>query len=76
MTIRSLAKHLPPDPDNTGCVLGWGLIDRTNWHFVDIYPSREVAEAEAKARGDQYTVDYGSHRLGTDDFVGGLTPPS
>lgn len=75
MTIRSLAKNLPPDPDNAGWVLGWGVVNKTTWHFVDIYPSKEAAEAEAEARGDNYTIDYGSHRLGTDDFIGGLTPP-
>ncbi|WP_081315112.1 hypothetical protein [Pseudomonas putida] len=75
MIIRSLAKNLPPDPDNEGSVLGWGLVDKTNWDFVDVYPSREVAEAEAAARGGNYTVDYGSHELGTDNYVGGLTPP-
>lgn len=77
MSIRSIAKNLPPDPDNKGWVLGWAVFkDRPDpWKFVDIYPSKSVAEAEAARLNDGYIVEYGSHRLGSDDFVGGLKPP-
>ncbi|MCQ4280490.1 hypothetical protein NA643_15455 [Pseudomonas stutzeri] len=72
MTIRSLAKNLPADPDNAGWVLGWGVVRRDTWHFVDIYATEEVAQAEAQSRGPAYSVAYGSHRLGSDDFVSGM----
>lgn len=72
MSIRSLAKNLPKDPENDGWVLGWGVVQNDPWRFVDIYASKEAAEAEAATRGSGYRVDYGSHRLGTDDFMGGL----
>ncbi|MDN4497979.1 hypothetical protein QYE73_11910 [Pseudomonas mosselii] len=78
MTIRSLAKNLPADPDNKGWVLGWGVL-RDNphpWHFVDIYADKATAQAEANRRGEGYIVEYGSHRLGSDDFVSGITPPA
>lgn len=75
MTIRSLAKNLPKDPDNAGHVLGWGVVQNSPWRFVDIYASKEAAEVEAASRGAGYRVDYGSHRLGTDDFIGGLEQP-
>ena len=76
MTIRSLAKNLPVDPDNAGCVLGWGVLrDRHPWHFVDVYAEQKTAKAEAERRGEGYVVEYGSHRLGTDDFVCGISPP-
>ncbi|HAB02354.1 MAG TPA: hypothetical protein DCE25_05260 [Pseudomonas sp.] len=75
MSISSLAKNLPNDPDNEGCVLGWGVVQSDPWRFVDIYASRDAAEAEAAARGPGYRVDYGSHRLGTDEFMGGLEHP-
>ncbi len=76
MTIRSLAKNLPADPDNAGCVLGWGVLrDRHPWHFVDVYADQKTAKAEAERRGEGYVVEYGSHRLGTDDFVCGISPP-
>jgi len=76
MSIRSLVKNLPKDPDNFNSVLGWGVIQMTPWKFVDIYASKEAAEAEAFARGPGYSVLYGTHRIGTDDFVGGLIPPN
>lgn len=75
MAIRSLAKNLPKDPDNAGSVLGWGVVQMSPWRFVDIYASKEAAEAEAASRGSGYRVEYGSHRLGTDDFMGGGEQP-
>nr|WP_225778362.1 hypothetical protein [Pseudomonas sp. Marseille-Q3773] len=76
MGIRSLAKNLPPDPGNEGWVLGWGVLrDRFPWHFVDVYADRETARAEAQRRGQGYVVEFGSHRLGSDEFVCGITPP-
>jgi hypothetical protein len=77
MSIRSLAKNLPADPDSKGWVLGWAVLkDRPfPWHLVDVYPSKAAAEAEAARLNDGYIVEYGSHRLGSDDFIGGRTPP-
>ncbi|AVU77052.1 hypothetical protein CRX69_18305 [Pseudomonas rhizophila] len=75
MSIRSLAGNLPKDPDNAGSVLGWGVVQGSPWRFVDIYASKDAAEAEAKSRGPRYRVEYGSHRLGSDDFMGGLEEP-
>ncbi|KIY42723.1 hypothetical protein MXM82_10655 [Pseudomonas asiatica] len=76
MTIRSLAKNLPPDPDKEGWVLGWGVLrDRHPWHFVDVYADQKTAKAEAERRGDGYVVEYGSHRLGSNEFLCGITPP-
>lgn len=75
MPIRSLAKNLPQDPDNNGWVLGWAVVQNSPWSFIDIYASKEVAEVEALRLGNGYAVEYGSHKLGTDDFVGGTTPP-
>lgn len=75
MAIRSLAKNLPADPDNSGWVLGWGVVKKEPWSFIDIYASKEAADAEAARLGSGYIVQYGSHKLGTDDFMGELTPP-
>jgi hypothetical protein len=77
MPIRSLTKNLPADPDNKGWVLGWAVLkDRPGpWHLVDVYPSKTVAEAQAAQLNDGYIVEYGSHKLGSDDFIGGLTAP-
>ena len=77
MSIRSLAKNLPADPDNKGCVLGWAVLKDAlePWHLVDVYASKAIAGAEAARLNNGYIVEYGSHRLGTDEFIGGLTPP-
>lgn len=74
MSIRSLAKNLPKDPDNSGWVLGWGVIQSAPWKFIDIYASKDAAESEAASRGTGYQVEYGSHELGTDNFMGGIQP--
>lgn len=76
MTIRSLAKHLPPDPERTGWVLGWGVLrDRHPWHLVDVYADRQTACVEADRRGEGYVVEYGSHRLGSTEFICGVSLP-
>lgn len=75
MPIRSLAMNLPADPDNPGWVLGWAVVQSSPWRFVDIYADKATAEVEAESHGEGYAVEYGSNRLGTDDFIGGLTPP-
>ena len=75
MSIRSLAKNLPADPNNKGHVLGWGMCRNATWDFVDIYASKDAADAETARLGEGYSVDFGSHELGTDNYLGGLTPP-
>jgi hypothetical protein len=75
MSIRSLAKNLPADPDNKDSVLGWAVVRSAPWSFVDIYANRDVAQIEAERLGAGHSVEYGSHKLGTDDFIGGSTPP-
>ncbi|NWA68021.1 hypothetical protein HX868_18955 [Pseudomonas reactans] len=76
MPIRSLAKNLPADPDNKGHVLGWGVRRTATWRFVDIFASKDAADAEVDRLGEGYSVDFGSHELGTDNYIGGLTPPN
>lgn len=71
-TIRSLASNLPADPDSPGWVLGWAVVQNAPWRFVDIYATKEAAEAEAQNRGLGYKVSYGSHKLGTDEFMGSM----
>lgn len=76
MTIRSLVHNLPKDPDNPGWILGWAVVQSAPWRFMDIYASKEAADAQAVLLGEGFGVEYGSHEVGTDNFVGGLTPPS
>ncbi|WP_367237121.1 hypothetical protein VXM67_14815 [Pseudomonas sp. Rh2] len=76
MTLRSLARNLPSDPEREGWVLGWGVLRALHpWHFVDVYADRNTAWGEAQRRGSDYVVEFGSHRLGSDEFICGITPP-
>jgi hypothetical protein len=75
MSTRTPAKNLPADPNNFGSVFGWAVVEKSPWRFIDIYASQDIAEAEAKARGPRFSIEYGSHRLGTSYFIGALTPP-
>ena len=61
--------ELPKDPDNAGSVLGWAVVRNAPWSLHGVYPSKEEAESEAKTAGEGHLVHYGSHKLGTDDFV-------
>ncbi|EKT4483972.1 hypothetical protein QEM02_004124 [Pseudomonas putida] len=76
MVLRSLAKNLPSDPDKEGWVLGWGVLrDKHPWHFVDVYADQKTAKVEAARLGAGYVVEYGSHRLGSNEFVCGIMLP-
>ena len=76
MVIRSMAKNLPPDPGKPGWVLGWGVLrDRHPWHLVDVYADQQTAQVEAARLGAGYVVEYGSHRLGSHEFLCGVTLP-
>ncbi|WP_081322799.1 hypothetical protein [Pseudomonas parafulva] len=76
MSIRSLTRNLPADPYNPGWVLGWGVLrDRHPWHFIDVYDDQRTAYIEAQRRGTGYVVEYGAHRLGSNEFVCGISLP-
>lgn len=76
MSIRSLVKNLPADPARSGWVLGWGVLrDRHPWHLVDVYADQTTARIEAERRGDSYVVEFGSHRIGSSDFICGVSLP-
>ena len=71
-----MAKILQPEPGEEGGVLGWGVLrDRHPWHFVDVYADQQTAQAEAQRRGAGYVVEYGSHRLGSKEFICGVSAP-
>ncbi|BAO63238.1 MULTISPECIES: hypothetical protein [Pseudomonas] len=77
MSIRSLRKNLPADPDNNGWVLGWAVMRDVpgSWQFIDIYADKPTAEAQARRLGGWYVVEYGAHQPGTEKFIGGSAPP-
>ncbi len=71
--VVKVEKDLPEDPDNKGWVLGWGVVRSAPWHFVGVYSNKSVAQAEVDLLGESYATRYGSHRLGSDDFISGET---
>ncbi|HBY1580632.1 TPA: hypothetical protein MIQ56_21205 [Klebsiella pneumoniae] len=64
-----IANGLKPDLDNEGWVKGWAVSRNNPWHLVGVYATKDVAETKAESLGTGYEAKYGSHRLGTDDFV-------
>lgn len=66
-----IAIGLVQDPDNKGWVFGWGVLRTSPWHLVGVYATKDVAETKAAGLGVEYEAAYGSHRVGSDDFVTG-----
>ncbi|WOD10682.1 hypothetical protein RPW65_16790 [Pseudomonas sp. NyZ704] len=68
MQNQNPENKLPADPHNPGWVLGW-IVLKPDLVFVDIFASEDKAQACAVGLGSDYTVRYGSHKPGTDEFV-------
>lgn len=64
-----MAESYQADADNPGWIKGWGVYRMEPWHFVGLFSNAEEAEALRSDKGPDYKVSFGSHRLGTDDFV-------
>ncbi|MEQ7919902.1 hypothetical protein ABQX22_11975 [Xanthomonas sp. WHRI 1810A] len=69
MTVVSLVRALPKDPANPAHVLGWAVVRNTPWRFVDIFASKDLADAQAAQLGAGYESRYGSHKPGTSEFT-------
>lgn len=63
------AESLPADPDNAGWVMGWAALRRDPWSFGGIFKFEGQALHKAAALGADFYVEYGSHKLGSDDFI-------
>ena len=57
------------DTDNEGCILVWAVLSKKPWSLAGIFAVREQAEAYRNELDGDYEVVFGSHRVGTDDFV-------
>lgn len=65
-----VTQDLKPDPENDGWYLGWGVARNSPWHLAAVCASEGEATAYAnKSLGENYRIGFGTHRLGTDDFV-------
>lgn len=61
--------NLKADPDNQGWVLGQAVVRDKPWHLVGIYATEDGAKSKRSELNGEYEVRYGSHRLGSDDFM-------
>jgi serine protease Do len=57
------------DADNVGNILGWGVLKANPWHLAGVHPTPECAKAQQSNLDDEYEVKWGSHKVGTDDFI-------
>ncbi|RQW70339.1 hypothetical protein EBB56_13395 [Halomonas sp. YLB-10] len=61
--------NLPQDPDNPGWVKGWGVFQNDPWDFEGLYLDKAEAEVVRADIGDTYEIAYGTHRVGSTDFI-------
>lgn len=57
------------DPSNPGLALGWGVLRGSPPHLAGFFRDREQGMAFQRDLGDGYEVRFGSHRIGSDDFI-------
>lgn len=65
------ARDLAPllDAENPGYRRGFGVFSSSPWHLAEVTQTLRDADI-AKARlGGDYKIAWGSHRLGSDDFI-------
>lgn len=64
-----VAEGLKRNPDSQRWVMGWAVVRRSPWHLIGLYASKDMADTKAGTLGEEYESAYGSHCLGTDDFI-------
>ncbi|WP_085438181.1 hypothetical protein [Escherichia coli] len=50
-------------------VLGWAVVRYKPWHLVGVYATEGDAKSKCSELNGEYEVRYGSHCLGSDDFI-------
>ncbi|MBW4542285.1 MAG: hypothetical protein KME43_24580 [Myxacorys chilensis ATA2-1-KO14] len=64
-----IADTLPPDPDNSGSVMGWSVFRMNPWSLYGVFETEHEANQTRAKAGSEYEVSYGSYQLGTDNFI-------
>ncbi|ENM1949530.1 hypothetical protein I5418_18505 [Citrobacter braakii] len=59
---------LPHDPTDHDRVIGWVVFRPAPWHLVGVFATEYMARKELQTRGDDYHVQLGSYKLGSQDF--------
>lgn len=68
--IPNLSGLIPTlDIDKPGCRLGFGVYRTDPWHLAGVFSSQQDAEDLRTQLPPGYSVRWGSHRLGVDDFM-------
>ncbi|MCZ5447743.1 hypothetical protein O5583_11225 [Escherichia coli] len=47
----------------------WAVVRDKPWHLVGIYATEDGAKSKRSELNGEHEVHYGSHRLGSDDFM-------
>jgi hypothetical protein len=65
------APELAPtlDRDNVGRRLGFGVFQTSPWHLAGVFQTYEQAELEQETLGLGYEIAWGTHQLGSDNFI-------
>lgn len=64
-----MRSYLEEDPENPGWVMGWIIYNSDTIQFHSIYDNRQEAGFQCDILGQPYSVAFGSHNLGTDEFI-------
>lgn len=60
--------HLPPDPENPGAVVGYGVVHDASKAFVSIFATWPEAKEELKLLGTGHSGHHGSYCPKNDKF--------
>ena len=63
------AEGFTADPENPNWVKCWACYTLNPWHLASVFKHKDDAISAIDRYGEQYQVAYGSHHLGTDDFI-------
>lgn len=69
MEIPRVSNGLLSDPKNIGWVNGLGVYRRAPWPLFAVCLTQEKAARFLEYAGSEYSVSFGSHKLGSDDFI-------
>lgn len=56
------------DPNDHDRVIGWAVFRPAPWHLAGVFATEHMAMEELQAVGDGYQVQFGSYKLGSQDF--------
>jgi hypothetical protein len=67
--MPKVADGLQVDPENEGWVMGWAVYRLNPWCLYGVCLSKKAAQVLLSEAGEGFMMDFGTHELGTEDFV-------